>query len=279
MFAAGSRPKQIFRLCLETIPYFLFDRRAARARLIFFRHLYTHESCVSRTHIVLICLLVTRTRGEALRKVKSPPKFARAGRPSARRCAHSHRAHPCTRSASARHCRHLDAAHLSIPLHPSRDDVVLSDDDPPSLGATSPLAPARCDGAPPVPPAGAPGRCPPGDPRWPPGAPLAPPSVTLSVPPGAARCRASVALSSHAWRRAARAHRTKPIFRFRYFCLIRARDENPSSKCSRAKTDFPAVFADDSKFSSFVRKICYTAELTRRSRSRREKRAPNLRHL
>ena len=118
---------------------------------------------------------------------------------------------PCTRSASTRHCRHLDAAHLSIPLHPSRDDVVLSDDDPPSLGATSPLAPARCDGAPPVPPAGAPARCPPGDPRWPPGAPLAPPSVTLSVPPGAARCRASVALSSHAWRRAARAHRTKPI--------------------------------------------------------------------
>jgi hypothetical protein len=181
---------------------------------------------------------VTRTRGEALRKVKSPPKFARAGRPSARRCAHSHRAHPCTRSASARHCRHLDAAHLSIPLHPSRDDVVLSDDDPPSLGATSPLAPARCDGAPPVPPAGAPARCPPGDPRWPPGAPLAPPSVTLSVPPGAARCRASVALSSHAWRRAARAHRTKPIFRFRYFCLIRARDEKFSSKCSRPKQIF-----------------------------------------
>ena len=95
---------------------------------------------------------------------------------------------PCTRSASTRHCRHLDAAHLSIPLHPSRDDVVLSDDDPPSLGATSPLAPARCDGAPPVPPAGAPARCPPGDPRWPPGA-WCPPRASLGDPLGAARCR------------------------------------------------------------------------------------------
>ena len=168
---------------------------------------------------------------------------------------------PCTRSASTRHCRHLDAAHLSIPLHPSRDDVVLSDDDPPSLGATSPLAPARCDGAPPVPPAGAPARCPPGDPRWPPGAPLAPPSVTLSVPPGAARCRASVALSSHAWRRAARAHRTKPFFRFR-LSLPHPRARRKSFlKMFAAETDFPAVFADDSKFSSFVRKICYTADL------------------
>ena len=32
-------------------------------------------------------------------------------------------------------------------------------------------------------------------------------------------------------------------------------------KMFAAKTDFPAVFGDDSKFSSFVRKICYTAEL------------------
>jgi hypothetical protein len=30
-------------------------------------------------------------------------------------------------------------------------------------------------------------------------------------------------------------------------------------KVFAAKTDFPAVFADDSKCSSFVRKICYTA--------------------
>jgi hypothetical protein len=30
-------------------------------------------------------------------------------------------------------------------------------------------------------------------------------------------------------------------------------------KMFAAKTDFPAVFADDSKCSSFVRKICYTA--------------------
>ena len=53
-----------------------------------------------------------------------------------------------------------------------------------------------------------------------------------------------------------RAHRTKPIFRFRYFCPIahlRARRKS-FLKMFAAKTDFPAVFADDSKFSSFVRK-------------------------